>query len=300
MNISEETFTWWSQGPGKTETDKCKNAEVAVRKAIDADDPLCTLDISVFAQGSYKVRTNVRQDSDVDICIRYNTSFFPDYPDGMTDQSFGNSNGTMAFSDFKNMIEKALKNYFGESGVTRGKKAFDVHANSYRIDADVVPTFERRRYTGNKNSYGTWEFHSGTAFIPDNGDLIENWPDHNYNNGISRNDTTGRCYKRVIRILKHLRNKMQEERISESANIASFLIECLAWNAPLEAFTHDSYSDILRHVIASLWNRTRKIEDCTEWGEVNELKYLFRSSQPWTCEQANKFLDAAWKYIGFT
>ncbi len=61
----------------------------------------------------------------------------------------------------------------------------------------------------------------------------------------------------------------------------------------------DTYADILRHVIADTWNRTRKDEDCSEWGEVNELKYLFRTSQPWTRQQANDFLQAAWDYIGY-
>jgi hypothetical protein len=154
MNISEESFTSWSKGPADTETTKCENAETAVRKAIDADEKLAGLDISVFAQGSYKARTNVRQDSDVDICVRYNSTFFPDYPDGKTKESFGNVDGTMKFSDFKNMVEKALKGYFGDDGVTRGNKAFDVHANTYRIDADVVPTFEHRRYSGNKDPNG--------------------------------------------------------------------------------------------------------------------------------------------------
>ena len=34
-------------------------------------------------------------------------------------------------------------------------------------------------------------------------------------------------------------------------------------------------------------------------GEVNELKYLFRSGQPWTRQQAYGFVAAAWNYIGF-
>lgn len=290
----------WSQGPAATEAAKCENAETAVRKAIDADEKLSRHDISVFAQGSYKARTNVRQDSDVDICVRYNSTFFPDYPDGTGKENFGNVDGTMNFGDFKNMVEKALKSYFGDTGVTRGNKAFDVHANTYRVDADVVPTFEHRRYSGRKNADGTWHYLSGVAFKPDNGGLIKNWPQQTLDNGVERNNATGRRYKRTIRILKRLRNKMQEDKIPAADNTASFLIESLVWNVPLEGFQHERYTDDVRHVIAHTFNKTRKDEDCSEWGEVNELKYLFRKSQPWTREQANKFLDAAWDYIGFT
>ncbi len=299
MNISEDTFGSWSKGPGPTENQKCINAETAVRKAIAADNDLSALNISVFAQGSYCARTNVRLDSDVDICVRYNGSFFPDYPSGTTKETFGHVDGTLPFSDFKNMVGSALEGYFGRQSITRGNKAFDVHANSYRIDADVVPTFEHRRYTGGKTVSGNWQYIAGVEFTPDNGGKIINWPRHTYDNGVARNNDASRRYKRVIRILKRLRNKMQDDRITEANDIASFLIECLVWNAPLEAFKHDAYTDIVRYVLADVWNQTRKDEDCSEWGEVNELKYLFRVGQPWTRLQANGFLDAAWNYIGY-
>ena len=299
MNISEDTFSSWSLGPGKTEAEKCENAETVVRKALAADRKLSTMDISVFAQGSYSARTNIRQDSDVDITVRLNTTMFADYPAGKTRSDFGNLPGSITFKDFKSMVGDALVGYLGSKGVTPGNKAFDVHANTYRIDADVVPTFDYRWYSGRLNPDGTHNFLSGVAFYPDTGARIINWPEQNYTNGVARNDSTGRCYKRVIRILKRLRNQMQDEKIVEASNIASFLIECLVWNAPLAAFQHDTYADIVRNVIADVWNKTRKDEDCKEWGEVNELKYIFRPTQPWTREQANSYLQAAWTYIGY-
>lgn len=300
MSISEDTLTTWSKGPSPTESDKCTNAELAVRKAIKADPDLKSLDISVFATGSYRARTNVRQKSDVDICVRYNSSFFADYPDGKSDKDFGNVDASFTFSDFKGLVQLALESYFGEDGVTRGNKAFQIHENTYRIGTDVVPTFEHRRYTGEKNADGSDWFLRGVAFKPDKGNLIYNWPQQTYDNGVSRNTATGRTYKRVIRILKRLRGKMLDEKIPEAGPVPSFLIECLVWNAEIEAFSHDTYRAVVRHVIADLWNRTRTDKDCEEWGEVNELKYLFRLSQPWTRQHANSFLQAAWDYIGYT
>lgn len=299
MSSLEDLLISWSQGPGTTEAEKCENAERAIRKAIAADNKLSSLDITVFAQGSYKARTNVKQESDVDVCIRYNEAFFAHYPEGKTRVDFGNVAGSLNFSDFKDMVSRALVSYFGGSAVTRGNKAFDVHENTYRIDTDVVPTFEHRRYTGDFNLDGTHEYVSGVAILPDEGDRIINWPEQNYENGVQRNDNTGRRYKRVIRILKRLRNAMQEDKIAEADNVASYLIECLVWNAPLAAFQHEQYTDDVRYVIADIFNRTRSEDQCSEWGEVNELKYLFRPSQAWTREQANRFLDAAWNYIGF-
>lgn len=299
MKIDENTLESWSTGPSRTETDKYENALTAIRKAISTDKHLSGLDISVLVQGSYRARTNIRQDSDVDICVRHNGVFFADYPAGKTDKDFGHDNGGMSFYDYKDMIQSALESYFGKGSVARGKKAFDVHSNSYRIDADVIPTFEYQWYTGELNHDGTPHYHSGVAFVPDGGHRIINWPEQTYNNGTERNLITGRRYKRVVRILKRLRNDMQENKISESFDMASFLVECLVWNAPVEAFGHDTYTDILRHVIADVWNAMRDEDSCSEWGEVNELKYLFRTAQPWSRQEASLFLDAAWNYMGY-
>jgi hypothetical protein len=88
------------------------------------------------------------------------------------------------------MVSDALVGYFGSEGVTPGNKAFDVHENTYRIDADVVATFEHRRYSGSLNPDGTHNYLSGVAFDPDDGARIINWPEQNYTNGVARNDAT--------------------------------------------------------------------------------------------------------------
>lgn len=299
MNISEETFVSWSQGPGKTEAEKCENAVTAVRKAIAADDALSKLDILVFPQGSYYARTNVRQDSDVDICVCYKGALYTEYPEGKTDADFGITRNGLPFQTFKGMVEKALKNYFGSSFVVRGDKAFDIHANTYRIDADVVPTYENRRYSGNRNADSSHHYWTGVAFDTDKGKHIKNWPKQTYENGIARNDATNRRYKRTIRIFKRLRNKMQEDKVIAANNVPSFLIECLLWNAPIAAFELEKYSDVVRRLIIELWNPTKKDETCSKWVEVNHMKWLFNSTQPWTRQQANDFLHAAWNYIGY-
>jgi len=290
----EETFKNWAQGPGKTERDKCDNAESAVKKAISAHPELSGMDISVFAQGSYRSRTNIRVDSDVDICVCLNSIAFSDYPEGKIGKDYGRVQSPLEFSDFKNLVHKALIDRFGASSVSRDNKAFDVHANTYRVDADVIPAFEYRRY----KSDGSNNYILGIAFKTDNDDLIKNWPEQTYDNGVEKNDVTSRRYKRVIRILKNLRNTMQEDVVAAN-NIPSFLIECLVWNAPNEGFNHDLYTADVQYVLANTFNKTLDEIQCKEWGEVNELKYLFRSGQPWTREQAHRFLSAAWDYIGF-
>ena len=299
MKIDEDQLSRWVKGPGTTEQEKCDNAVSVITGMLNSDQELAKYNVKVFSQGSYRNRTNVKQDSDVDVCVMLRDTFFVYYPEGITQEMAENVDSTYKFSTFKNSIENALVCKFGRDKVKRGNKAFDIHANSYRIDADVIPTFEYRSYTGERDHLGRYTFHTGVKFITDKGQLIINWPDQTYNNGVARHSTTKKRYKRCIRILKHLRNQMQEEGIQGSQNVSSFLIECLVWNTPLKAFEREEYFDMIRWILAHTCNNTRTEKDCKEWGEVNEMKYLFRSWQPWTMGQANKFLNSAWHYIGY-
>jgi tRNA nucleotidyltransferase (CCA-adding enzyme) len=86
----EATFSSWGAAPGTAEQTKCENAERAIRKAIGSCAKLNSKPIDVFTQGSYANRTNVRQDSDVDICVLYTGAFFPDYS---TSQGYRQSRG---------------------------------------------------------------------------------------------------------------------------------------------------------------------------------------------------------------
>lgn len=294
----ESTFHYWSLPSSDTEEQKYSNTERMIRAAIDESYSLSKRSITVFTQGSYKNNTNVRQDSDVDICIRCNDVFFYDFPsdNSISKSDAGFSDADYTYSQFKNEVEEALVAKFGRGMVTRGKKAFDVHATSYRVDADVVPTFEHRRYFRNYN--GQINYLSGTELHPDDGGKIINWPEQNYSNGVEKNKATGGRFKYMTRILKRLRNKMNEENIIEAAITPSFLIECLVWNTPNDNFGYSEYCTDIRNVLFHTFNETLTFEKCKEWGEVNELKYLF-IRQTWTWNQAHSFLNAAWNYLGF-
>jgi hypothetical protein len=122
----EETFQSWAKASGETEQTKCDNAVRAVRKAIDASALLKGRSIRVFAQGSYCNRTNVRTDSDVDVCVLCTEVCFVDYAlsEGLTDKDVGLVNHPFTYAEFKNEVEKALRSHFGSAGVSRGNKAF--------------------------------------------------------------------------------------------------------------------------------------------------------------------------------
>lgn len=296
----EQTFRSWSKPSSETEQRKCENAERMIKEAIRESDVLSQRDIQIFAQGSYRNNTNVRLESDVDICIRCMDVFFSDFSmaSGFNKQDVGLQDSDYSYSQFKGEVEQALADKFGKKSVKRGNKAFDIHENTYRVDADAVACFEHRRYT-HRNGNGSFAYISGTEFCPDNGGRVINWPLQNYENGVNKNNRTGSRYKYITRVLKRLRNEMAEKGIAEAAVIPSYLIECLVWNAPDNYFGNSAYASDVRNVLAHTFNETLVDDKCSEWTEVNELKYLFWWGQPWTCGQAHSFLDAAWNYIGF-
>lgn len=273
----ETKFTSWAKPNSETEDAKCSNAESMIKSAISNDLKLSKMNIKVFAQGSYKNNTNVRLNSDVDICVLYTDNvFFYNLPTGKAKEDFNISSSEVKFSDYKNDVENALVIKFTRAGVTRGKKAFDIHSNSYRVDADAVPCFIHRRYTGQTNLDGSFHFLSGTQFTSDDGKVVVNWPEQNLANGIAKNNATNYSYKKLVRILKKLNLEMIGSGIEISKKIPSFLIECLVWNVPNPTITgYNTYYETLRQAIVFLYNKTKDFEKCKEWGEVNELKYLF-------------------------
>lgn len=294
----ESVFTTWSQGPSKTEQERADNAERQIRKAIQASPKLQNRDIKVFTQGSYRNRVNVRKDSDVDIGVVCFDAFFPDYPDDNVKAELNKSfsDGIYTYAVFKNEVEEALVARFGREAVSRGSKSFDIKENTYRVESDVAAFFEHRRYTSISH------YLSGVEMIPDDYSppRVRNWPEQHYGNGVSKNSVTSRRYKRVVRILKTLSNEMASNEIKSAKDAPSFLIECLVFNASNTCFEYSSYKPMVRTVLAELFNNTIDDEKCSEWGEVSELKYLFKGSQPWTRQGAHQFLSDAWNYIGYS
>ena len=293
----EFVFTTWAKGPSDTEKTKAENAERQIRQAINASPKLQNRNIVVFTQGSYRNRVNVRKDSDVDIGILCYDTFFPEYPDDNVKMLLEKTaaDATYTYQVFKNEIEEALVARFGRASVKRGNKSFDIKENTYRVEADVAAFFEHRRYTSTSN------YLSGVEMIPDNYNppIVRNWPEQHYTNGVYKNDNTNRRYKRIVRTLKSLSNEMSAQGIEIAKQTPSFLTECLVWNAPNTCFSFETYKSMLRSVLAHLFNNTLTQEKCSSWGEVSELKYLFRGSQPWSYQQAHKFVSAAWDYVEY-
>lgn len=292
----ESVFSSWAQGPSKTEQERAENAERQIYQAIRNSEELRHRNIRVFTQGSYRNRVNVRKESDVDVGVLCLDAYFSEYSDDNIKAQVSRREvpAEYTYSQFKDELQRALVSRFGSPNVTRGDKAFQIDENSYRVNADVAAFFEHRRY------YSVSGYHAGVQMLTERERRsVINWPEQHYESGVRKNTGTSRRYKRVVRVLKTLRNEMAEIGIRAADPIPSFLVECLVWNAPDSAFEYTNYRAMVRAVLASLFNGTLDDAQCSEWGEVSEMKYLFRPMQPWTRSEAHAFLSAAWDYVGY-
>lgn len=289
----QDQFSVWGSPPGPREQARCENAVRVIRAAIDASPKLSSRSVRVFPQGSYNNRVNVRQDSDVDVGVECEDVIFSQFPKDMAREDVGLVGSEYTFAQFKNEVGEALVAYFGQGAVKRGSKAFDVKASATQVEADVVPFLQHRRYDADGS------FEQGVELRPDDSPLerVINWPQQHHENGVAKHTATGKRFKKVVRVLKCLRNEMVDNGIDEAKPIPSFLIECLVFNAPNRIFGNEELYDDVMAVLKFLRENTLADMFCHEWGEVSELHYLFRGKNKWTRSQAHEFLRAAEAYI---
>jgi hypothetical protein len=299
----ETDLTNWSKPASDSEESRRERTEKMITDALNADPAVKDLPVKVYAKGSYANRTNVRTESDVDINVEYHGIYYYEFMfnlEGKTGADFGFGPATGTFpepEEFKNLVQSALKNAFGSTSVVRGDKAIEVHEQSNSIAADVVPCFSYRRYSKLDALGNPDPLTKGTKLFPDTGSPIINWPQQHYDNGVWKNKNTKERYKKMVRCLKRLENEMVDKgKVKETP---SYLIECLVYNVPNENFGKLNMLWDFRAVLAYICNETSAADRCSQWVEVNELKYLFRNSQKWTWQQAHQFAIVAWIYVGF-
>ncbi|NAY91398.1 nucleotidyltransferase [Muricauda sp. JGD-17] len=293
--ISEETLNNWRRPPSDAEETKLNNAERMVREAISEDETLLSKSIEVFGQGSYANDTNVKLNSDIDINVCYNDGFYYDLPNDVSKDDAGLGNPSeYSYAELKDDVEKALIRKFGRDSVRREDKCIKVLGNTYRVETDVVPTWEYKRYSSAKR------YVTGVYFKSDKGTWIDNYPKQHIKNGKDKNAETHMRFKRLTRIHRKLRYKMIDDGEDIGDGITSFLLECLVWNVPNRIFNNnDTWTDRLRDSIVYIYQKTKEEKECKEWGEVSELLYLFHGERKWSRKEVNDYMLQAWDYLEF-
>jgi hypothetical protein len=97
----------------------------------------------IYLQGSYKNSTNIRGDSDVDIVVQLNTTFYHNSNQLSTIErelfQAQHSDATYSWNEFKSDLTSVLRDYFGRAAVSVGNKSIKIAGGNVRLPADVVP-----------------------------------------------------------------------------------------------------------------------------------------------------------------
>lgn len=297
--FSEQTFNSWQRPASETEETRISNAITKINDAIRASEDLKDKDIKVFVQGSYANNTNVRRESDVDVCIMLKNTFYAEYPDNLTRDDYGFTEGTYDYSTYRKQVINALMSQFGEESLKNGNKSIKIESNSQRVDADAVPSFQYRNYYY-LDSRVPDNFKEGIKFFSQGGDsTIINYPKIHVENGRRKNTETQRRFKRLARIFKRIRYHMINDGEPINSGISSFLLECLLWNVPNEIYNNNgTWIERIEKSISYLYNKTQNVETCEEWCEVSEILYLFHDRK-WNIKMVNEYLLQMWNYLEF-
>lgn len=291
MNITEQQLINWSKPVSTSEDQKCQNAITQITAALKAK---FGSKISIFLQGSYRNNTNVRLNSDVDIVMRYDDAFYPDLQRlSEAEKTTYNAKRTSAGYDFDELkadTQAALKAVF-TTDVERKNKCIQVNGNTYRVTADVIPCFVLKRF----KTLQTIEA-EGIKFYSDDKDEIISFPNQHYTNGTAKTEQTHRLYKRMVRILKTINNRLIDNETISDKLVSSFFIECLVYNLPNGNFVSGNYTQTLRNVIVKIDEDMKSNADYTE---VNQLLWLFSNKNPRTRQNAIDFMQHCWNYMGY-
>lgn len=298
IKYDESSLEAWTGPASNTEDSKMKNAQTMIESAIKNSREFDGLEYEIFLQGSYVNNTNVKNDSDIDVCIMAINHFYADYPDGLYDKDYGFNEGTLTYDDYRVKILSALYTKFGAENVELGNKSIKISSNTYHVNADAVVAFQYRDYKS-INSYNPNWFIEGTRIIDLSGNHITNYPKDHIKNGIQKNNETNHYYKKLVRLFKRIRIIMADERVIDKDVISSFLVECLVFNTPNEIITkYATWEETIQQAIVYLYGQTKE-NKCDEWGEVSERLYLFHSGRKWTKTDAKNYVLLMYDYMGY-
>lgn len=292
MAIPESQLKTWS-GLGSI-TQSAATYETIRKVLNDSSSPYYPKAFSIFLQGSYGNDTNVYRDSDVDVVICLDQTYYSDttaltdgakaiYESARTSANYG-------YHEFKTDVVAWLTKQFG-ADVKPGKKATFIKGNGTRRDADVLVCAKHRRWrkesTGRDNLYD-----EGICFWNSNGEQIVNFPKQHRENCTTKHQNTNQWFKPIVRVYKNMRNRMVEEGVLADGVAPSYFIEGMLWNVPADKFG-TSYSDSWVNSFNWLLQA-----DKTKLACANDLFWLVRdnSNVCWSTADFDAYIAKAKKY----
>jgi len=294
MGIPETQLETWSHQGSVTQSSQTYQSVKAVLESKNAS--YSTRNFEVFLQGSYGNDTNIYAESDVDIVIRLESTYYEDISNlSSSEQSLYKSSSSPAsysLSDFKNDVVSVLTQAYG-ADVKVGDKAIQINARGNRRKTDVVVCAQYRNYHSFSGIYNQ-NYTEGIVFWTLKGVHIVNYPKIHSKNLTQKHQQAGTWFKPMARILKNMRSKMVADGLIAAGIAPSYYIEGLLYNVPSTEFGK-SYEDSVVNSINWLLKADKSKFLC-----ANEQYYLCHPSSPvtWRTENMNAFIEGAtqlWK-----
>ncbi len=229
-----------------------------------------------FLQGSYNNATNLQRDSDVDLVVQLRVRVRPRMVALSGSQLEQDQSHIVAYKkwqSFRDQTLNALRVTYGTEAVTSGHKSLKIARGIIPASADVVVTLQ---------------YEDGLAFfLSGEHRWVVSYPQLHCERGVSKEESTNKRYKRVIRMFKSARNYLIENNMIEEDTAPSYFIECLLYNVPDELFRPklaQSYKGIMDYLPTTNFEQFQ----CQ-----NGKRELFGSSADlWSVKKARKYIRA--------
>jgi len=289
MAVTEAQLETWSKQGAIIQS---RDTYATIRLALeDSTAAYATKDYDIFLQGSYCNDTNIYADSDVDIVIKLNSTYYYDISrlpsDDLTLFNAAFSAATFSQGDFKAQVHAQLIRKF-PSDVVPGNKAIYIKANGSRREADVVPSAQFRRYSRFRNHTDNIYAEGITFWTADNIQII-NYPKQHSLNCTKKHQATAGWFKPTVRILKNIRNTMISKGYLEKGIAPSYFLEGMLYNVPNILFGKNYFNTIENTI-----NWVINSPDKSQLVCANEEYLLLHPYSPvtWREENLTKFLRA--------
>lgn len=294
MSISEEKLESWARQGAVTTS---KNTHESVRFALTSNkSKIKDKNIEIFLQGSYKNTTNIRGDSDVDIVVKLNDTFYKDISllneeeRNLYNKDFVSAN--YSWHDFRLDVLETLKEYYGVYSIEEGNKSIKINEGSNRLSADVVVCTQFRKYISYNGSYDSNYIEGISFFTLQENRRVINFPKKHYHNGVEKNRNSNGLLKPMTRIFKNMKSYLVEKNHINKSTAPSYFIENLLYNVSNNQF-NGTYQNAVYNILKCL--ETAEIDKFICQNNVDKL--FGDKAEQWNIVDFNKFyanLVALW------
>lgn len=289
MSIPEQQLETWSHQGSISQS---ANTYQSVKSVLESpDSPYYQKSFVVFLQGSYGNDTNIRTESDVDIVIRLDSTYYSNQEalSAFERQTFQASTTTATYGleEFKAQVIQHLRSVYG-TDVTVGEKAVQIAPRNGRRKTDVIIATQFRKFLAYPSDAGQ-RYIEGIRFKTRNNIEIINYPKLHSENLTAKHQASNGRLKPLVRVLKNMRREMIDRKYIEEGAAPSYFIEGLLYNVPPHKFENSLAGSFVN---AFNWLLEANRDDflC-----ANEQYYLCHptSHVTWRAEKRDAFINAA-------